>query len=179
MNGTRSVLLALAFGWMTVARVAAAGGEAAFTPPVYTAYELKPGACYVLLKPKWPEVMGGDYPVCRAVLDNLNKFCDEPPQYDRRKVHPTTRNLREPNWERVDAKANLDLVKQTYLATELPEYRDGRWEHAEKRLLYSCGSGRSASLARGYQRRSQGRPADRLLFAWRPDRVHAGEPQSK
>ncbi|MGH9931128.1 MAG: hypothetical protein ACREA9_18115 [Pyrinomonadaceae bacterium] len=142
MNASQCFRLTLAAGWMLIAHLAYAGGETTYSPRVYPAYELKPGACYVLLKPRWSRgVSSGDYPGCRAVLDNLNKFCDEPPHYDRRKVHPTTRNLREPKWERIDAESHSELLKQTFLAGVLPEYREGRWQHAEKRILSLAASG--------------------------------------
>ncbi len=73
-----------------------------------------PKDCYVLLKSKgWPHVVeSGDYPVCWAVLKNMNKFCNEPPQYERRKLHPTTTNLKEPNWQPMDPRQNMDIIKE-------------------------------------------------------------------
>jgi hypothetical protein len=90
-------------------------------------YPARPGDCYVLLKetwPDWPYAKGGDYPVCRSVLANLNKFCDEPPQYSRRKIHPSTRDLEEPVWQALDPLQNRDIVEETYTASApSPEMR--------------------------------------------------------
>lgn len=111
---------------------------------IAAAYKGKPGACYVLLKPHWgssPHVEGGNYPICRAVLDNFNKFCDEPPPYERRKLHPTTKNLSEPLWEKMDVKSNIQLVMQTYGAISLPQFREERWQFEGKKVLSLAESG--------------------------------------
>lgn len=118
-------------------------GAATSLPPIY---EPKPGACYVQLKHskgKSPYAEGGDYPVCAAVLANLNKFCGEPPQYNRRKLHPTTLNLQEPEWRPLAAKENIDIVREILTSTlHSPENRALLWREEAPRLERLAQDGR-------------------------------------
>jgi hypothetical protein len=150
MNQLRMVFLALVLAYIARASTAVAGGDPASNGPViYPAFESQPGACYVLLRPNDVQVLGEeDHPFCPAVLDNFNKFCDLPPLYDRRKVHPSVTALSEPEWRSIDVKSNLDLVKATYLADVLPEYRDIIWGH-DKQLILSRADSGSLRLWRG------------------------------
>jgi hypothetical protein len=69
------------------------------------------------------------------VLANLNKFCDLPPQFNRRLLHPTTRNLSEPDWKPLDPNGNLDIVREVVTTTgNSPEDRALHWNDVEKRM---------------------------------------------
>jgi hypothetical protein len=76
--------------------------------PIYPAAK---GACYVLLKPQEPYIKSSDEPVCRAILANLNRACDAPPQYDGIRIHPQTTDLSGPEWQRMPFDGNMDLVR--------------------------------------------------------------------
>lgn len=104
-------------------------------------YATKQTDCYVLLKNQPQEVQSGDYPICLAVLRNLNHFCAGPPQYDRRKTHPSNSELREPAWVPMDPAQNLELVQNTYLAHVLPQYRAALWADEKTRIEALAKSG--------------------------------------
>lgn len=105
-------------------------------------YPAKRTDCYLLLKDQSPYITSSAAPVCVAVLANFNKFCDEPPQYNRRKIHFSSKDLTEPKWEEMDASKNLELVKQTYMASHLPQYRETHWGGERERLLGLASSGK-------------------------------------
>ncbi len=88
-------------------------------------------------------IKGEDYPVCRAVLANLNKFCDEPPQYSRRKLHPSSRNLEEPAWRPLDPAQNVDIVQAIYTTTVggSAEEQAHAWRNVRGRLTSLTTSG--------------------------------------
>ena len=113
--------------------------QAQGTPPGYEgkplpAYPGQPKDCYQLLKNQYPYVQGGDFPVCLSVLRNFNKFCDQPPQYDRRQLHPETKDLAEPAWAAMPVMQNLDLVKETFLASNPPQDRQAFWLNERERV---------------------------------------------
>lgn len=114
--------------------IARARNSAGFEGKSLPAYPAKRTDCYVLLKNQWPYVQGGDYPVCRAVVENLNKLCDQPRQYESRKIHPSTQALARADWEPISAKDNPDLVKQTVLVNVLPTCRESRWQNYAARV---------------------------------------------
>lgn len=101
-------------------------------------YKPQPGACYVQLRPTWPKppyASGNNQPVCRAVLANLNKFCDQLPQYNRRLLHPTTHDLSEPDWKPLNPLDNLDIVREVFTTTgNSPEDRALYWKGNEQQL---------------------------------------------
>jgi len=112
--------------------------------PIAPAYEGAPGACYVLLRPNWdgnPHVASSRAPVCLAVLDSLNRQCDEPPQYERRAFHSSSSALKEPEWVAMDVKSNLTLVKQVYGAASLPRFREERWAFEGPKVLALAADG--------------------------------------
>ena len=130
--------------------VAAEGDKSASTiskPSLATlpeAYPSKPGACYVLLKSNekgLPPVESSENPMCHAVLDNFNMFCNEPPQYERRKLHSTTKDLSGPKWHEIEVKSNPELLKQTYGAVSLPQYREERWQFEGEKVRSLGASG--------------------------------------
>lgn len=100
-------------------------------------YKPKPGACYVLLRPRWTDyehIASSNEPVCRTVLDNFNQYCEEQPQYDKRKLHPTSTALSEPEWVSMDLASNLELVKWVLAPNETKEYRENSWLYAVPQL---------------------------------------------
>jgi len=97
-------------------------------------YKPNKGDCYVLLKPQPPYIESGNISVCKAVLANMNKFCSEPPQYNRRKLHPDTKDLQEPAWEVVDAAENIDLVRAIFLAQAYEENQADLWRDEKERI---------------------------------------------
>lgn len=74
-------------------------------------------------------------------MRQLNLFCAESPQYDRRKSHPSSGELREPGWVTLDAGENLELVRNTYLAHVLPRYREALWADEKTRIEALAKSG--------------------------------------
>jgi hypothetical protein len=103
-------------------------------------YESKPNDCYVLLRPQFPSILSGDYPVCWAVLDVLNKSCAEPPQYDHRKFNLSKR-LSEPKWQPLDASRSLDLIPWILSPYGSPENRDAYWVKERERMTSLAASG--------------------------------------
>jgi hypothetical protein len=99
------------------------------------AYAGQPKDCYQLLKNKLPRVQSGDYPVCRSVLQNFNRFCDQPAQYDQRPLHADSSDLQEPAWSYMPVTENLDLVKETYVAAHHPKYRESFWLNEQERVI--------------------------------------------
>lgn len=101
-------------------------------------YKPHPEDCYVQLKPtgnEQPYIRGGDYPVCRVVLKNFNKFCNELPPYNRRKLHPTIIGLEEPSWKPLVPKNNMDIVKAVVTVVgNSDEEREIRWSGYEQRI---------------------------------------------
>lgn len=79
----------------------------------------KPAPCFSLLERDWPTVKSGHYPVCVDFLENLNRFCDEPPPTCERKIDPAITSLSLPKWEELDPKEHLDLIGQILT----PNYR--------------------------------------------------------
>lgn len=103
-------------------------------PPIY---KPKPGDCYVLLRPRWTDyehIASSNEPVCRTVLENLNKYCDEPPQYDKRKLHPTSLTLSEPKWVSMDTTSNHVLIKWILAPNATKQYREDSWLYAEPQV---------------------------------------------
>jgi hypothetical protein len=98
------------------------------------AYPSEPKDCYQLLKKKLPSVQGGDHPVCMPVLKNLNRFCDQSPQYDQRHLHPESSELQAPAWMEVPVMQNMDIVKETYLAANQRKYREPFWGNEQERV---------------------------------------------
>src|SRR5688572_26671171 len=90
------VLLARLHGVAAIALVCATLSNVALGATL-PAYPAQPGDCYVLLKNQPSVVQSSDAPLCLATLRNFNKFCGEPPQYDRRKRHLSSEELREPD----------------------------------------------------------------------------------
>lgn len=111
----------------------AVGWPAEYSNKPLPAYESGPDECYVLLKPLGEYVMSSKAPVCTAVLENLNRFCGEPAQLDRRKIHPSAR-ISEPDWVSIDPLDNFDAVKHAFLAGFLPQSRDQTWSLEEARV---------------------------------------------
>lgn len=73
-------------------------------------------------------MLSGDHSICRTLRSALNGFCAEPPQYDARRFIAGHRALREPHWQRIDAAANLDVVKHASWPHATPENREANWE---------------------------------------------------
>jgi hypothetical protein len=90
-------------------------------------YKHDPSDCYVNLRRQWPYVPGGNYPVCRAIAKELNRSCNEPPQYDERRFRSTPEGITLPNWQPLDAVSNLDLVKHVQWASATPESMEANW----------------------------------------------------
>jgi hypothetical protein len=106
------------------------------------AYDAPEGACYVLLKPQVPYYRSSDEePVCRAVLENYNKFCESPPQYVERKIHPATTDLHEPQWTELPLNGNPDLLKRLILPGEKAPDQEVRWQGELPRLEPLIASG--------------------------------------
>jgi hypothetical protein len=53
----------------------------------------------------------------------------------KRSIHPQTRELSEPPWEPLPAAQNLDLVKETYLASRLARYRESSWPADQEQVM--------------------------------------------
>lgn len=135
----RMILFAVAL--MCATRVSAGGDSRWVTDKIWPAYPAGPKACYVLLIPNSVEVLGENQPVCNAMLESLNRFCDEAPLYDRRKVDRSNPELYEPDWQPIDVKTNLELVKNVCLASVIPENRDAIWARNEGLVLARAGAG--------------------------------------
>ena len=97
------------------------------------AYESTPEQCYVLLRPLGNSVFSTKASVCMAVLENLNRFCGEPPQFERRRIHASSR-ISGPAWIQIDPLQNFEIVKQTISGEFPPQYREERWRLQEARL---------------------------------------------
>ena len=77
-------------------------------------------------------------PVCKVVLDNLNKFCnDETPMVCRFKIHPKySGQLSVPKWETLDIHKNMDMIEAVVRAPDEiyertahdKEYQDKEWQ---------------------------------------------------
>jgi hypothetical protein len=72
---------------------------------------LPKASCFELLKRKWPEVQSGNYPVCRDFVQNLNRYCGEPPLCER-KIDPAIKSLSSPDWKVLDPKQYLFVIGQ-------------------------------------------------------------------
>jgi hypothetical protein len=116
-----------------VAFVYAFGWPAEYKDKPLPAYESTPKQCYVLLQPLGNSVFSSKAPVCMAVLENLNRFCGEPPQFERRKIHASS-HISEPAWIPIDPLENFEIVKQTISGTFPPQYREEKWRLQEARL---------------------------------------------
>lgn len=132
--------------WAIAAAPATAGDAVPGTKAKRLAiYPARPGACYVQLRPvgsgRAQYVQGENYPVCRAVLANLNKFCGEAPPYNRHKLHPSIRNLEEPAWRPLDPAQNLDVVKETFTSVGEPGNRVLVWRNEKGRVTSLAESG--------------------------------------
>ncbi len=57
--------------------------------------------CYEHLIFDYGPGRAGDYPVCRAFLQNINKFCDEPVPLNRTMIKEGITKLSKPNWSNV------------------------------------------------------------------------------
>jgi uncharacterized protein YecT (DUF1311 family) len=79
----------------------------------------KPAPCFSLLERDWPTVKSGHYPVCVDFLENLNRFCDEPPPTCDREIDPAIKSLSLPKWEELDPKEHLEVIGQMLT----PNYR--------------------------------------------------------
>jgi hypothetical protein len=96
-------------------------------------YKHDPSACYVILRRQWPYVRSGNYPVCRAVAEELNRSCGDPPQYDVRKFRSTPEGIVLPDWKPLDAVSNLDLIKQVQWVNATPDSVEANWtRHSEQ-----------------------------------------------
>ncbi|PTU32200.1 hypothetical protein [Stenotrophobium rhamnosiphilum] len=104
-------------------------------------FHSKKSLCYVQLRPNWPTVKGGDNPVCKAALANLNKFCDESAQYNHRKLDPENMVIHEPDWHQMDPAANLDLIIEVQLSMFSQKYREDNRPQYEKRAKELLKSG--------------------------------------
>jgi hypothetical protein len=102
-------------------------------PPINPAHKSSSKACYVRLKPRWTEVEFGDHQACRAVLDNLNRFCGAPPQYEQRKLHGATKNLSAPAWVAVEP--TEELVKQTWSVVISSKNREAYWASYRDKVM--------------------------------------------
>jgi hypothetical protein len=73
-------------------------------------------------------------PVCRAVLKNYNRYCDNPPQYIERKIHPSTTDIKAPQWVPLSPEKNFDLVKQLIHPSASEKDQETRWTFELSRL---------------------------------------------
>lgn len=84
---------------------------AAFTMPAEAT-----GACYKarpLTGPTGEPITDRIEPVCKALADNLNEFCDEPPMVCHLKIHPKyAKTMALPEWKSVNLRGSLALVER-------------------------------------------------------------------
>jgi hypothetical protein len=102
---------------------AGATGCSGLSPPANAAQTdlVAPSGCYQLVNEDSSALplASGDNPVCPVATENLNRYCAEPPQYNKRKVHPDSVQLSEPSWTAMSAADNIPLIR-----TMLAPYRD-------------------------------------------------------
>lgn len=68
--------------------------------------EAKQGGCYKL-------VSGKDNQMCQLFLQDLNRFCGEPPMVCERKIHPDfAQYFSFPKWKEVDPAEHLEIIAQ-------------------------------------------------------------------
>jgi hypothetical protein len=90
------------------------------------------GACYVQKKTAEPIVSDG-LPICKAVLDNFNHYCSEPPQLDHRKIHDSSIELSQPMWKHVNGPELL--IKEIWTLGVGDLGRDTEWRMMKDRVL--------------------------------------------
>ncbi len=120
--------------------------SASATGQTLRSYPAPPSSCYVQLRPidtaRSAYADGEDQPLCRAVLRNLNQFCDSPPQYSKRRLAPSVKDLSEPKWEILDARTNIPIVKEAFTATATTqEFKDSHWAAYGKRQIELANQG--------------------------------------
>jgi hypothetical protein len=118
---------------LTISLAANGAAPEKLVPPINPAFKGSSKACYVRLKPRWTEVEFGDHQACRAVLDNLNRFCGAPPQYEQRKLHRATKNLSAPVW--VAMEPTEELVKQTWSVVASSKNREAYWASSRDKVM--------------------------------------------
>ena len=64
-------------------------------------------------KPWWfgkSQVSGANWPMCKIMLENLNRFCHEEPQA---KLDPGITSLKTINWQPIDPRPHLEWIKES------------------------------------------------------------------
>jgi len=131
--------------------------------------EAKQDGCYKL-------VSGKDNQMCQLFLQNLNRFCGEPPMVCERKIHPDfEKHFSFPKWNEVDPAEHLDLIA-LLIRAEAPtnarctnqqcqaDWREEQWQKYKVGLLERMKAGQ---VKLSYARIKLLRYVDKMSFVYR------------
>ena len=133
-------------------------------------YRLIPQEFYSV-SPVNPASPDNKHPVCKVVLDNLNKFCDEPPMVCAFKIHPKySTQLSAPKWTQLDINKNLDkieaMIRTPYEiqadTANNKKFQDESWEIYYKSLKKGLDDGSAKLEQTHFDLRNLGRAYDVL-----------------
>jgi|GEM_PF-3805083 len=132
--------------------------------------------CYRLIEQErfYDDVVTPDNknPVCKVVLDNLNKFCnDETPMVCKFKIHPKySKQLSIPKWETLDISKNMDMIEGMVRAPDEiyertahdKEYQDKEWQQYYSSLRKGLDEGTATLHKAHFDLRNIGKSYDVL-----------------
>jgi len=96
--------------------------------------------CYRLLKANPAEgIEGGNYPICRELERNLNRFCAAPPMVCQFQIHPDFKqHFQLPHWTVMDVEQHRglieELIKTPSLVQGYPPGADAVWKVVEPQV---------------------------------------------